>query len=395
VARLTQDPTPHESRQRDGWVDLDVDTAIAILGDAWTRLNETAAAPPTMDPLWHQVYWRAFGASGADVRVHALCAEDGVAAVFPVRETGRIVRRLASGVNGHTPYRTFSLARSPHVAARALDHLMASIDMLDLGPADARAPEVDALVSAAHRRGLHVSRDARGADAVIDLPASWAELRRSLGAKLVGNTTRRLRHLRERGRVDFDVVGSGPDLPRVLEECFALETLGWKGRRGSPIRSRPDTLQFYSELAAAAAAAGRLALYTLRLNSTLIAFEYCLRHNDRIDLLKESYNPEFSRYSPGSVLRLLLLQREIESGRARRYHIGQVSEWKQRWATRQEPCCHLRIYQPGLRGTLAYLVKSWIPGRARRQPVVRATARWVLGRLHEICFVVAVAEYAW
>src|SRR5439155_1287392 len=83
--------------------------------------------------------------------------------------------------------------------------------------------------------------------------------------------------------------------------------------------------------------AGRLALYTLRLNSTLIAFEYCLRHNGRIDLLKLSYHPDFGRYSPNNALRFLLLQRELESGGVRSYHMGLVSEWKARWAPRLEP----------------------------------------------------------
>src|SRR5207248_10109817 len=85
-----------------------------------------------------------------------------------------------------------------------------------------------------------------------------------------------------------------------------------------------------------------------------------LRHNGRLDLLKQSYHPAFGRHSPGNVLRVLLLQHEIAAGEISSYHIGQVSEWKQRWATRLEPRCHIRIYDPGVRGTLAYLMKSWL-----------------------------------
>ena len=62
--------------------------------------------------------------------------------------------------------------------------------------------------------------------------------------------------------------------------------------------------------------------------------------------------------------------------------MGLVSEWKARWATRLEPLCRLRIYDPGARGTLAYLVKSWIPGRARQKVVVlRSARRWLSGRV--------------
>ena len=148
----------------------------------------------------------------------------------------------------------------------------------------------------------------------------------------------------------------------------------------APISSRPDTLQFYTELAETSAAAGRLALYTLRLDSTLIAFEYCLRHNGRIDLLKLSYHPDFGHYSPGNVLRFLLLDQEIKSGDTRSYHMGLVSPWKARWATRLEPLCRLRIYDPGIRGTAAYLVDTWT-GRARhRAGLLRSAWRRLLGR---------------
>jgi len=199
---------------------------------------------------------------------------------------------------------------------------------------------------------------------VIDLPASPAEF--PLSRNLISTTLRKKRQLARLGELEFDVVTGGPALQQVLAECFALETLGWKGQRGAPIISQPDTLQFYSELAEASAAAGRLALYTLRLNSTLIAFEYCLRHNGRIDMLKLSYHPRFGHHSPGNVLRLLVLEGEIKSGETRSYHMGLASEWKTRWATRLEPLCWLGIYDRGFRGTVAYLGGTW-SGRLRRR----------------------------
>ena len=372
---------PRNAVTRREWIELDVETAASTLGQQWRRLNEAPEAPPTGDPTWQVAYWRAFRNEGSSPRVHALRVGEELRAVIPLRPSGRFVRRWSSGVNVHTPYCALAFGQSPEIAVGALEHLMASVQMLDLGPLYASGAESDALARAARERGFRVATEAHGADAVIDLPASWSELQQSLGTKLVGNTSRRLRHLRQLGRLEFEVVTGGGALPQVLAECFALETLGWKGTRGAPILSRPRTLQFYSELAEASAAAGRLALYTLRLNSTLIAFEYCLRHNGRIDLLKESYHPDFSRYSPGSVLRFLLLQKEIESGGARSYHMGLLSGWKAGWATRREPLHQLRVYDPGLRGTLAYLVYSWIPGRARQQPGIRVAGRWLLGRL--------------
>ena len=141
---------------------------------------------------------------------------------------------------------------------------------------------------------------------------------------------------------------------------------------------------------------GWLALYTLRLDSTLIAFEYCLRQRRSMELMKLSFHPDFARYSPGNVLRFTVLEREIESFGTRSYHMGPTSEWKARWATRIETQCRLRIYRPGVRGTLAYVLGSWVPGVIRRHGVLRSTARWLRQRAGRLCLVAATAvEAAW
>jgi len=61
-----------------------------------------------------------------------------------------------------------------------------------------------------------------------------------------------------------------------------------------------------------------------------------------------------------------------------------MGEWKARWATRVEPLCRLRVYAPGVRGTAAYLAMSWLPRRARQQPVIRSTGRWLRRRLESV-----------
>jgi CelD/BcsL family acetyltransferase involved in cellulose biosynthesis len=379
VARLARRRAQGQAGDLARWIELDIETAVTMLSDEWRRLAETSETPPTVNPMWQRAYWRAFHTTRRAPRVHALWGGEGVAAVIPVRRTGQLVRRWSFGVNAHTPYVSLALGRSPEVAIGALEHLMGSAEMLDLGPLYTHGPATATLARVARERGFRVRQDARGTDAVIDLPASPAEFHLSLSRKLVGNTFRAHRQLTRLGRLDFEVLTGGPALAKVLAECFTLETLGWKGQRGVPIRSRPDTLRFYSELAEAAADAGRLALYTLRLNSALIAFEYCLRHEGRIDLLKLSFHPDFSHYSPGNVLRFLLLEHEIKSGQGGSYHMGLAGGWKTRWATRSEPLCRLRIYDRGVRGTVAYVVNS-TTGHVRQQAgLLRAAGHRMLG----------------
>src|SRR3989442_1350845 len=111
-------------------------------------------------------------------------------------------------VTAHTPCWTLALARSPHVAAAALEHLMASAQMLELGPLYTRGLETETLARAARERGFRVSQDARGADAVIDLPASPAEF--PLSRNLMSTTLRKKRRLTRLGQLRFDMITRCP-----------------------------------------------------------------------------------------------------------------------------------------------------------------------------------------
>ena len=117
AARLGRRRVQGHTVESTRWIELDVETATRILGDDWRRLIEMLEAPPTGDPLWQRVYWRAFHARGPSPRVHVLCGKDGVAAVIPVRPTGGLVRQWSSGVTAHTP--CWSLARRTSRARRS------------------------------------------------------------------------------------------------------------------------------------------------------------------------------------------------------------------------------------------------------------------------------------
>jgi len=59
AARLGRRRVQGHTSERARWIELDVETATRILGDDWRRLIEMLEAPPTGDPLWQRVYWRA------------------------------------------------------------------------------------------------------------------------------------------------------------------------------------------------------------------------------------------------------------------------------------------------------------------------------------------------
>jgi len=325
------------------------------MAPAWDDLVRARSLPLVSGALWMRCFLDAFGDGGQSPALLSAFQDGRLVAVLPLWQTGRLLRKWSPVANFHSPSLVFASELPPAgAAAGVLDHLLESSDMVDVARVRPDAEFCVALREAARSRRLAVVESAAEGDAVIDLHGPWETFRRSLSQNLETTTSRHHRRLQRLGELAFEELTGGDRLTAVLQECFRLEAAGWKAQHGSPILWRQDTLRFYSELARRGAAAGALAVYALRLDGKLIAFEYCLRAGRRIDMLKISYAPDLARYSPGNVLRYLILKTEIERGGTAIYHMGRSSEWKLRWANRVDPLVHLRIYGPGARARLAY-----------------------------------------
>ncbi len=344
---------------------------------AWDELALRTAQTPTADALWMRCFWRAFGEDDESLFIHSLYRGDSLLAVLPLRRIGCAVRKWVSVTNVHTPYCLIAMdVNDPLVTDEILDHLLGQADMLEIERLPLRAPLHDAFVSAARSRGLVVVENVQGGDHVVDLCTPWERCLASLPTRMRRETGRKMRQLDRLGRVDFEMLTSGPELSSALKSSFELEALGWKGTSGSPIKNAPRTLRFYTDLAQESAARGRFALYSLKFNGRLIAYEYCLRALGKIDQLKPSFHPDFASYSPGNILRYKILQKEVSEGNTSSYHLGSPAAWKRHWTKRVDALVRLRIYGRGARGRLGYYAGPGLRGMLKRSNILRSAAQW-------------------
>lgn len=370
------------------WEMLDGREALRTLAPEWDALAHRGPRGTVADSLWTAAWCEGFLGAGEEIEVHALRDPAGgeLLAVLPLRlERGLALRRRPL-VNAHHPFWSCALSEQhPESLRSLLAHLLqtrADADLVELPRLHRAGFACERLLDAAESLGLRYQVVPDGGDTFLRL-GPWRELLPRLPANVRKHVPRKLRRLRERGEVELVVTMGGETLERELEECFALEAKGWKGASGSPIGSRPETLRFYTSLARRTAAAGRFALYLLKLDGRIIAFEYCLRGGGRIDMLKLSYDPEHAQLSPGLILRTLLLEREAGLGEIASYHMGLPSEWKLEWASGVHPLCALRIYGPTLKAlalgagpTIASSLKLALKARPR----LLSAVRW--GRAH-------------
>lgn len=313
-------------------------------------------------------------------RLRILTARDGagvLAAALPLLEErtflyGVPLRQLGSASNPHS-CRFDLLAREPRAASRAfLQYLEAdqSWDLLRLRD----VPEGGAawhLLQSARQAGMPVGSWESMRSPFVPLPQSRTALMERLDSKFKANLRRRRRRLEEKGSVSLERVTGGEQLDARLEEGFALEQEGWKGRRGTAIAQQKATRGFYSELARAAKYGGFLSLYFLRLEGRPVAFHLGLAYGEKYLLLKPAYDETLAECSPGQLLVEEVLADCIARGFSEFDFLGPEMTWKRDWTDRLRPHSFLFAFRDTNLGRALCTAKFRLAARAKE-----TLARW-------------------
>jgi CelD/BcsL family acetyltransferase involved in cellulose biosynthesis len=130
-----------------------------------------------------------------------------------------------------------------------------------------------------------------------------ALLRDALGPKKLKELRRQRYRLGDGGKVSFSVA-KGADTTKALEHFLALESTGWKGRRGTALAESPGDQRFIREAAAALGANGELEVAVLSRGCNPVAAGVMLRQRGRANFFKIAYDETLAKCSPGVQLTL-------------------------------------------------------------------------------------------
>jgi CelD/BcsL family acetyltransferase involved in cellulose biosynthesis len=155
-----------------------------------------------------------------------------------------------------------------------------------------------------------------------------------------------LRRAESEGGVELELVRPTPatDLESLLREGFEVEHRSWKGAEGSSVLANPEMWQFYLRQAAELARCGELELAFLRHAGRAIAFEYGWSLRGMYYTPKVGFDSEYSRFSPGQLLRYLLLKDAFSRpDRVAVDFLGPLAEATAKWTTRTYPISRLVV----------------------------------------------------
>ena len=333
------------------------------LSGAWDDLAARSGASPFAYPGWVHAMVDSFG---GDLRL--IVARNGCEIVGVSPLVGHA--RLATPTGWHTPWHEAvavdSAARrsmwSAALAANAIvvDHVLADGE-------DARV-----VTALATDRGLITRVRDRQAPPFIELDGDWDSYEASMASKRRSDLRRRMRRLGEIGDVSFEVVDGTVELERRLDEGFAVEGSGWKGREGTAVGAGAETDRFYRLVARWASERGWLRLAFLRLDGRAVAFDFSLETGGRHYLLKTGFDESLRSHAPGALLRKEMIRYCFGEGLDFYEFTGDVAPWKQEWTsnTRQTVCIEAYSTGPIGRGL-------WAASRTRR--LATGAVRRVLG----------------
>lgn len=218
--------------------------------------------------------------------------------------------------------------------ADGLDELPWPLVWLDLVPAE--TARWRKLVNALARRGLAVDAHQRYEIGLTDIAGSYDEYFAGRSRNHRQGLRKNRRRLEREGPVELRVLSefSASDIEPSLRRAFEIEHKSWKGEAGTTVLGTPGAFDFYLGQARQLAAWGCLRLVFLEHRGEPIAFEFGWTAKGVYHCYKVGYDPAAAQFSPGQLLRMLLIERFFETGDCRQIDFqGPLTDAVARWST--------------------------------------------------------------
>jgi CelD/BcsL family acetyltransferase involved in cellulose biosynthesis len=327
----------------------------------WDELADRLAAPPWLRPAWFTAWWAAFGRGM--LRVFAVRDDRRLVGVVPVATTR--LGRVSSPTNWHTP--EFGLLAEPAATGRLARVLFDDRpECVSLAFVDVSSPAMAGVRAAAGENGYRCLSRSLERSPYITIDGDWESYEAGRSRKLLTELRRRRRRLADEGQFSFECVDGSERLDELLDEGFRVEAAGWKGARHSAIMTKVETDRFYRAVARLAAEHGWLRLAFLRLDGRPFAFDFCVEHDGVHYLLKTGFDPAYSRYAPGIVLRYEMIARAFSDGLRSYEFLGTNATWKLRWTDTTRELGALQAFAPSPRGLIDWAANAYGRPLARR-----------------------------
>jgi len=166
-----------------------------------------------------------------------------------------------------------------------------------------------ALIKLAEDQGRILVESERHERAFLKSTAASGEayLAASMRKKKRKEFNRLWNRLSELGDVQFTITNGGDDISETIDRFLRLEAKGWKGKRGTALRVRPDEKRYFETICKAAYRDGKFHCTELTLDGEPIAMLASFIAGRGLYTFKIGFDESYGRYSPGALLMMKMI----------------------------------------------------------------------------------------
>jgi CelD/BcsL family acetyltransferase involved in cellulose biosynthesis len=326
-------------------------SSLAELIPGWTRLASRVAATPMQDALWSAASSETVDA-GHPLAVVVVGSVQRPRAIAPLVRRGAELELLGAATLGEP---SELLAEDSDAMRELADGIADLRTPLLLHRLPATSPSIHALKQAFRPLGFVLTRGS-SSHAVIWLDEEWTQPEGRLSARRASDLRRARRRAAAEGELDVErLAPSAAEVDVLLDEAFAIEARGWKGREGTALAVDAERGAFYRRFCSLAAGRSELRLAFLRLGGRRVAMQLAVEWDSRLWLLKIGHDEAVGRCSPGMLLLLEVVRAAAADGLAAVQLLGGIEPWTSMWTEDVDPCETLAAYPPGVGSVSAAL----------------------------------------
>jgi CelD/BcsL family acetyltransferase involved in cellulose biosynthesis len=198
----------------------------------------------------------------------------------------------------------------------------------------------------------------------ITLASDYSEYLKKRSGKFRNYLRRMEKKLNAIGHVEISKLNNYDSISDAYKQLLYVEEKSWKHKHGTAISSIKKQEDFYRELCEEAIKRGWLHLIFLYLNNEPIAYNIGLIKDKKYLYLKTSFDEDFRKLGPATLLRAKLIEELIINGVKYFDFPGEPYEWERQWTDELQWHKSLLIYNNTFKAKLFSIynaVKKIIP----------------------------------
>ncbi|MFC1657041.1 GNAT family N-acetyltransferase [Candidatus Moduliflexota bacterium] len=347
-----------------------IDNTDEFLGleKVWNKtLSESGADTVFLSWEWVSNWWKTYGAE-KELRVIVVSDSAGeVVGIAPLYQRLRRVLKgiavrevcfLGTGEDVSPDYPDFMVRSGSEgeVMRAMLESLKDDNrwDILNLTDMSEKTINVGLLLETSKGLDLNARAKACATCPYILLPETWEKYLAGLSSNTRYNVRRRTRNLERDFTVKFYLWTDRERLSEAMERLASLHGSRWEERGTSRSFVSPEYRSFHRMVAGDFMEKGFLHMSCLELNGEIAGMYYDYFYNNKIYYYQAGFDPSFSKYSPGLVLRAYVIKRAIEEGVREIDLLKGSYQFKDAWANRSRSTVTINIGKRNLAGRIFF-----------------------------------------